>query len=39
MPERAKHISSAFDAALYDLRNNVLMMSSDAAMKVRNWLI
>jgi phosphate transport system protein len=28
MPEQAKHISSAFDAALYDLRNNVLMMSS-----------
>ena len=28
MPERAKHISSAFDAALYDLRNSVLMMSS-----------
>jgi hypothetical protein len=28
MPERTKHISSVFDAALYDLRNNVLMMSS-----------
>jgi phosphate transport system protein len=28
MPERSKHISSSFDAALYDLRNNVLMMSS-----------
>jgi phosphate transport system protein len=28
MPEHAKHISSVFDAALYDLRNNVLMMSS-----------
>jgi phosphate transport system protein len=28
MPERAKHISSSFDAALYGLRNDVLMMSS-----------
>ena len=28
MPELAKHISSGFDAALYGLRNDVLMMSS-----------
>jgi phosphate transport system protein len=28
MPERAKHISSSFDAALYGLKNDVLMMSS-----------
>jgi phosphate transport system protein len=28
MPERAKHISSSFDAALYSLKNDVLMMSS-----------
>jgi phosphate transport system protein len=28
MPERARHISSSFDAALYALRNDVLMMSS-----------
>jgi phosphate transport system protein len=28
MPEPAKHISSSFDAALYGLRNDVLMMSS-----------
>ena len=28
MPERAKHISASFDAALYGLRNDVLMMSS-----------
>jgi phosphate transport system protein len=28
MPEQAKHISSSFDAALYGLRNDVLMMSS-----------
>jgi phosphate transport system protein len=28
MPERAKHISSLFDAALYGLKNDVLMMSS-----------
>ena len=28
MPDRAKHISSGFDAALYGLRNDVLMMSS-----------
>ena len=26
--ERAKHIRSSFDAALYDLKNDVLMMSS-----------
>jgi phosphate transport system protein len=28
MAERAKHISSSFDAALYGLKNDVLMMSS-----------
>src|SRR6201997_4492355 len=28
MPEREKHISSSFDAALYSLKNDVLMMSS-----------
>jgi phosphate transport system protein len=28
MPERSKHISSSFDAALYGLKNDVLMMSS-----------
>jgi phosphate transport system protein len=28
MPERPKHISSGFDAALYGLKNDVLMMSS-----------
>lgn len=28
MVERAKHISSSFDAALYGLKNDVLMMSS-----------
>jgi len=28
MPGQAKHISSGFDAALYGLRNDVLMMSS-----------
>ena len=28
MPERAKHIISSFDAALYGLKNDVLMMSS-----------
>jgi phosphate transport system protein len=28
MPERPKHISSSFDAALYGLKNDVLMMSS-----------
>src|SRR6516165_12554158 len=28
MPDRAKHISSGFDAALYGLRNDVLMMAS-----------
>src|SRR6516165_6693164 len=28
MMERAKHISSSFDAALYGLKNDVLMMSS-----------
>jgi len=28
MPDRAKHISSSFDAALYGLKNDVLMMSS-----------
>ena len=28
MPERAKHISTSFDAALYSLKNDVLMMSS-----------
>jgi phosphate transport system protein len=28
MPERARHISSSFDAALYVLKNDVLMMSS-----------
>src|SRR6516164_4163092 len=28
MIERAKHISSSFDSALYGLRNDVLMMSS-----------
>src|SRR5580704_13992597 len=28
MPERAKHIRTSFDAALYGLKNDVLMMSS-----------
>jgi phosphate transport system protein len=28
MPEQAKHISSSYDASLYGLRNDVLMMSS-----------
>jgi phosphate transport system protein len=28
MIERARHISSSFDAALYGLKNDVLMMSS-----------
>ena len=28
MEERSKHISSSFDAALYGLKNDVLMMSS-----------
>jgi phosphate uptake regulator len=28
MPEQAKHIISSYDAALYGLRNDVLMMSS-----------
>lgn len=28
MPDLAKHISSGFDAALYGLRDDVLMMSS-----------
>jgi hypothetical protein len=28
MADRAKHISSSFDAALYSLKNDVLMMSS-----------
>jgi phosphate transport system protein len=28
MPDRSKHISSSFDAALYGLKNDVLMMSS-----------
>ena len=28
MPERAKHIRTSFDAALYALKNDVLMMSS-----------
>jgi phosphate transport system protein len=28
MPERAKHISTNFDSALYSLKNDVLMMSS-----------
>ncbi|HYZ72802.1 MAG TPA: PhoU domain-containing protein, partial [Chthoniobacterales bacterium] len=28
MPEQAKHISTSYDAALYGLRNDVLMMSS-----------
>jgi phosphate transport system protein len=28
MPDQAKHISSGFDAALYGLRNDVLMMAS-----------
>jgi phosphate transport system protein len=28
MPDRIKHISSSFDAALYALKNDVLMMSS-----------
>ena len=28
MPEQAKHISSSYDAALYGLKNDVLMMSS-----------
>jgi len=28
MADRAKHISSSFDAALYGLKNDVLMMSS-----------
>ena len=28
MPEQGKHISSSYDAAIYGLRNDVLMMSS-----------
>jgi phosphate transport system protein len=28
MPERAKHISSSFDGALYGLKNDILMMST-----------
>src|SRR6202043_2238211 len=28
MPEHGKHISSSYDAALYGLKNDVLMMSS-----------
>ena len=28
MPEQGKHISSSYDAALYGLKNDVLMMSS-----------
>src|SRR5271166_5608957 len=28
MPERAKHISTSFDAALYGLKNDILMMSN-----------
>ena len=28
MADRAKHISSSFDAALYGLKNDVLMISS-----------
>jgi phosphate transport system protein len=28
MPDRTKHISSSFDAALYGLKNDILMMSS-----------
>ena len=28
MPDRKKHISSSFDAALYGLKNDILMMSS-----------
>jgi phosphate transport system protein len=28
MAERSKHISSSFEAALYSLKNDVLMMSS-----------
>ena len=28
MAEQSKHISSSFDAALYGLKNDVLMMSS-----------
>jgi phosphate uptake regulator len=28
MPDRPKHIISSYDAALYSLRNDVLMMSS-----------
>ena len=28
MPQPAKHISSSFDATLYGLKNDVLMMSS-----------
>ena len=28
MAERSKHISSSFDAALYGLKNDILMMSS-----------
>ena len=28
MADRTKHISSSFDAALYGLKNDVLMMSS-----------
>jgi phosphate transport system protein len=28
MPERAKHISTSFDGALYELKNDILMMST-----------
>jgi phosphate transport system protein len=28
MPERTKHISSSFEGALYDLRNDILMMAT-----------
>jgi phosphate transport system protein len=28
MPERTKHISTSFDGALYDLKNDILMMST-----------
>ena len=28
MPERARHIRSSFDGALYDLRNDILMMAT-----------
>ena len=33
MTDRAKHISSSFDAALYGLKNDVLMMSSLTAVR------